>query len=231
MKPRHQPAAETDLTDRKVAAHLRKHPHFFQRYPSLLHHVVFPHDAGAASSLVERQVRHLQEERRRLQGQLQELTQVARENERSMRRIHRLLLKLLRCTDLESLLKTLYVSLRAQFRVDAVSIRLHAEATPSWQGRMREFFGGERPFALLEELGVSKKPVCCVLNRQQAGILFGEPPTEMASYALIPLGNRRWRGVVCMGSGQAERFRDTYGSDLLQNLRDVLTTLVDVRLP
>ena len=233
MKTREQPADGMELTDRKVAAYLRKTPDFFQRHPALLNHVVFPHDAGAASSLVERQVLHLQNERRNLKNQLRALTEVARENEQSMRRMHRLLLKLLRCEGLEELLKTLYVSLRAQFSVNAVAIRLQLEERPDWQGRMREFIDNdERLPALLRELGIDDGPVCCKLDRQRADVLFGaQACDELASYALIPLGNSRWRGVVGMGSEHADRFSEAHAGDLLKSLGDILTTLLDTHIP
>lgn len=233
MKTRQQSTDSIELTDQKVAAYLRKSPDFFQRYPALLNHVVFPHDAGTASSLVERQVQHLQDERRKLMHQMRDLTEVARANEQSMQKMHRLLLKLLRCKDLEGLLKTLYVSLRAQFKVKAVAIRLQTEEQPTWTGQMREFASDDQQLpALLKELGVAGEPVCCKLDHQRAAALFrGQTVQELASYALIPLGNSRWRGVVAMGSDHSDRFSDTHAGDLLKNLGEILTTLLDTRIP
>lgn len=233
MKTRQQPTGSIELTDRKVAAYLRKTPDFFQRHPALLNHVVFPHDTGTASSLVERQVQHLQEERRKLMHQLRDIAEVARTNEQSMHKMHRLLLKLLRCSDLEELLKTLYVSLRAQFKVNAVAIRLQTEEQPNWTGQMREFASDDqRLSALLKELGITNEPVCCKLDRQRAAALFCEHTVQdLASYALIPLGNSRWCGVVAMGSDRSDRFSETHAGDLLKNLGEILTTLLDARIP
>ncbi len=230
MKTRPQTATDTvALTDRKVLAWLKKHPEFFRHHPSLLNHVVFPHQTKGAASLVERQVQHLQDERRRLQLKIRELAQVARANEQSMHKMHRLLLKLLRCKDLEAVLKTLYVSLRAQFKVSAVTIRLCSGIKA--QQQLREFSDSSgQLLGVLDDLGASEQPICCKLDQPRARLLFGEQADQLESFALIPLGNKKWRGLVCMGSDQTERFSATHGNELLQDLGETLTALLNAHM-
>ena len=230
MKTRPQTVTDTvALTDRKVLAWLKKHPEFFRHHPSLLNHVVFPHHTDGAASLVERQVQYLQDERRKLQLKIRELAQVARANEQSMHKLHRLLLKLLRCKDLESVLKTLYVSLRAQFKVSAVAIRLCSGV--EMQQQLHEFSDTSgQLLEVLKDLGALKQPVCCKLDQPRARLLFDKQAEQLESFALIPLGNNKWQGLICMGSDQTERFSSAHGNELLQDLGETLTVLLNTHI-
>ena len=63
-----------------VASYLRKHPDFLDQYPDILENLEINHQAGAAVSLIERQVDQLRASNAELEKKLGNLVQVAREN-------------------------------------------------------------------------------------------------------------------------------------------------------
>ena len=66
----------------------------------------------------------LRDENRLLKRRLDELLQVARDNDRLAERLHALTLELMDSRDLESYLEGLKAGLRAQFQADAVALRM-----------------------------------------------------------------------------------------------------------
>lgn len=64
-----------------VAKYLCKHPGFLVEHPEILEAIELPHDSGAAVSLIERQVRQLRAQNRNLSRKLNQLVQVATDNE------------------------------------------------------------------------------------------------------------------------------------------------------
>ena len=65
-----------------VIDYLLANPDFFVTHGDLLTRLQIPHDSGGAVSLVERQIGMFREKSLRLEKQLKDLLEVARENER-----------------------------------------------------------------------------------------------------------------------------------------------------
>ena len=72
---------EEQLSEQAVHDYLAAHPDFFERHSTLLSSLHLPHASGGAVSLVERQVSVLRQKELKLQRQLRELLNVAREND------------------------------------------------------------------------------------------------------------------------------------------------------
>jgi uncharacterized protein YigA (DUF484 family) len=79
-----------------VASYLRQHPDFLVAYLRHAHELVLPSQSVNASSLAVHQLRGLREKNAELETRLRELTAVAGDNEKLMRRVHGLMLALLR---------------------------------------------------------------------------------------------------------------------------------------
>ena len=93
-----QPKAEyvdEELSEQAVHDYLAANPDFFERHSRLLNSLELPHASGGTVSLVERQVSILRQKEIKLERQLKELIQVARENDVLAAKIHRLTLQLL----------------------------------------------------------------------------------------------------------------------------------------
>jgi len=78
-----------------VSKYLRQNPDFLEREPSLLKYMELSHASGPAISLIEKQVQYLRGLNETLEQQLNQLIQVASDNEKLMTRLHQLTLDLM----------------------------------------------------------------------------------------------------------------------------------------
>ena len=92
---------EEPLSEQAVYDYLEANPDFFEHHSALLSRLELPHGAGGAVSLVERQVAMLRQKELKLQRQLKELIDVARDNDLLVAKIHELCLQLLAASDLQ----------------------------------------------------------------------------------------------------------------------------------
>lgn len=220
MPQEQAPKEAAAIDEEAIADYLRHSPDFFLRHRDLTAELELPHDVAPAVSLVAYQVRVLREQKERLSAQLEELLQVARDNDRVAEQLHRLGLELLEAPDLDAKLMTLRESLRADFAADAVHIwligddlpALNAEIVPSTHpavGRLDELFPGTRP----------------LVGQLDAGCLelaFGNQAGDIASAAIIPFGDGDMRGLVGIGSYTPSRFSNDQGTVFLCRLSDLI---------
>ena len=121
-----------------VAKYLRQNPDFLEREPSLLEYLELSHASGPAVSLIEKQVQYLRGQNESLEQRLNQLVQVASDNEKLMFRLHRLTLELMSMGDLPSFFDRLSEALLDEFKADILNITL--STGKSKQGQKRQCF-------------------------------------------------------------------------------------------
>jgi uncharacterized protein YigA (DUF484 family) len=211
-----------------VAAYLRKHPNFFVEHPEVLAELAVPHAEGGAVSLVERQIAILREQNKRIQERYQELLVIGRENERLVRRLHRLTLRLVAATGPERFFQTLYNSLSNDFKADLMALKIFADAGFKGPQPRPEFVGKDHPDqALFSSTFKTGKPFCGQLRPTQWHALFGQTDRPIGSAALIPLSGKQWKGVLAIGSYDPKRYFPTMGVDLLEQLGEIVSLILD----
>ncbi|RMG36917.1 MAG: DUF484 family protein [Gammaproteobacteria bacterium] len=206
----------SDERERLVADFLVAHPDFLVRHPEVLAEIDIPHPTGDAVSLIERQVRTLREQNRRLRGQLDSLVAIARENDATANRLHRLTLALIEARSFEEVLNTLQDELRNLFQADAVEMKLFsAEELAS--------HAAEAGPAMFADFIQAERPTLGELPPSQLEYLFGSQATETGSVALIPLHAPPLVGVLAIGSHDPQRFHAGKSVDFLKRLADVVS--------
>jgi hypothetical protein len=110
--------AEEELTEEAVSSYLAAHPDFFERNPKLLGKLRIPHETGGTVSLVERQVSMLRQKEVKLERQLRELIQVARDNDVLAAKIHMLSIQLLAADSLNATVTAVEEAMRSGFGAD-----------------------------------------------------------------------------------------------------------------
>lgn len=212
-----------------VSKYLRQNPDFLEREPSLLKHLELSHASGPAVSLIEKQVQFLRTQNESLEQRLNQLIQVASDNERLMTRLHNLTLELMSMGDLPSFFDQLSEALLSEFKADILNITLFdlkIEAGPK-----TPMFHIERDdvemlqFKEHLEKGVS---VCGRLNRNKRDYLFGSRAQWVQSTALIPMGND---GMMAIGSSDPARFYPGMGTLFLDMLAQVVTSRLALEQP
>lgn len=235
-----EPADAPAATDTSVARYLRTHPDFFATHPEVLIEMTVAHPSGAAVSLIERQVAALREQNRNLKRQLQELVQIARDNDRLSERMQRMTLALMECASLEEIFIALYDGLRNDFHADAVVLRLMAKPKHVASRGQIEFspdilFTDHEDPAWNSLKGALKraKPLCGALNTAQLNCLFGDQAATIASAALIPLTAPTASstlmpsiGLLAIGSHDAERFHAGMGTHFLSQMGELVSCAI-----
>lgn len=204
-----------------VEAYLRTHPDFFHQHLDLLETLRVPHPCGDAVSLVLRQLDVFRDKNRRLQVQLNDILQIARDNDSLARRIHQLTLSLLDAASVDDALGGLRWLLYECFQADFIAVRLLEPVIDS-------------PIADLcippdcaeathfEQVLASGKAECGRPNDLQAQLLFGGEAHEVLSYALVPLQHAGLKGLLAIGSRSASRFEAGMGHLFLNQMGDIV---------
>ena len=213
------PAAE--LNDEAIEHYLCHHPEFFADHLGLLEILTVPHPSGAAVSLVERQLALLRDKNQRLMGQLDNLLQIARENDALHQRMHQMTLTLLDATSVEDVLACLDWGLHQYFQTDFVAMRL---LSPFRESPVANLFiqvatdaGG-----WCDSLVERDKPLCGPLAIEEAEFLFGDQAAEVASHAVIGLRHAGLRGILAIGSRDQGRFRPDMSFVFLNQMSEIL---------
>ena len=212
-----------------VSKYLRENPDFLEQEPSLLKHLELSHASGPAISLIEKQVQYLRKQNETLEQRLNQLIQVASDNEKLMHRVHSLTLELMTMVDLPSFFDRLTEALMEEFNADILNITLFNMKVKA--GAKTPMFHIKRDDPEMEqfqdhlEKGVS---VCGRLNRNKRDYLFGTRAQWVQSTVLVPMGDD---GMLAVGSSDPARFYPGMGTLFLDLLAQVVTSRLALEVP
>ncbi len=222
-------AQETTGFELEVAAWLQEHPDFFTRHPSLVENLRIPHPCQPAVSLLAYQNRLLRERCQRQHDKLLEFVSIARDNGRLADRVQRLALGLLNGrSGMDEFLRGVEAILRDEFKVDDVVLCL--AGAPTLRPKIAAEFLCPEVVTRFSGLFLEGQPRCGRLRPEQAIALFGKNAPGVASAALIPLGDRDWRGLLAVGSRDAGRFHPGAGTLFLERIGELLSQALQARL-
>lgn len=216
-------ARQEELLAEQVAAYLKRHPEFFCEHDDLLGELRIPHHSGSAVSLVERQVSSLRERNNEARQRLNQLMEVARDNDRLFEKTRRLVLEILDTASLEDLVGTLEDRLRHEFKIPFVSLILFAEA-PLPVGRWLPFSEAQQAFGQLLD---TQKTVFGVLRSHELEFLFPEAErSQIGSAAVVPLSHAGHHGILAIGSPDPQHYKNSMGTLFLNHLAEVLARVL-----
>lgn len=212
---------------RDVADYLKLHPEFFEDYADAIAQIFVPHPHGGhAIPIAERQIFTLREKNAELSGKLAELIRFGSENDAIAERLHRSTIALFCAPDLETTLAVLHHSLREDFGVPQVAVRL-------W-GRVPEQ-------SYLPELAATSAEIRTYAERLDAPYCGPDAVAESrewfegdhapASFAFLPLRNGATFGLLALGSADARRFHAGIGTVYLARLAELSSIAIGRFLP
>lgn len=204
-----------------VAGYLADHPDFFLQHEALLCKLRIPHASGQAVSLLERQVQLLRDQLDASNERLQQLIEIARENEALADRIHHLTLALIECRSYSELATLLNEELFVHFQADAVELRLFSpsDLDPA-PGLPKERLSLASKFRAFLDNG---DPFCGALDSYQLNDIFGPAAETIGSTALLPLRGPGRYGFLAIGSRSPERFGPGKGTLFLRRLSEMVS--------
>ena len=212
-----------------VSRYLRQNPDFLEQEPALLKHLELSHASGPAVSLIEKQVQTLRQQNEMLEQKLNQLIQVASDNEKLMYRVHSLTLELMTMGDLPSFFDRLSEALLEEFKADILNITLFnmkvkaGPKTPMFHIKRND--PEMQQFQDHLEKGVS---ICGRLNRNKRDYLFGTRAQWVQSTVLVPMGED---GMLAVGSSDPARFYPGMGTLFLDLLGQVVISRLALEVP
>ena len=200
-----------------VAKFLKEHPEFFEQQADLLSEIFIPHPhGGRAISISERQILTLREKSKQLETKLREIIQFGEENDEIGEKMHRLMLAVLQPRELDALFNAVYMSLREDFAVPHVVLRL-------WRGD-----GADAPeFATVSaptrDFALSlSQPYCSAHGMVDTPALFGEAGSHLRSFAYVPLRHDETFGILVLASEDPQRFYPEMGTLFLKRMGEMI---------
>src|SRR3981081_462151 len=217
-------AMETE--EETIAAYLQHNPDFFERHQALLARLRLPHARGGSTiSLVERQIEMLREKQAALESKLAELMRVARANDAISERLQRFTRRLLLgAVPREEAVARIEAGLREDFDAfQAVLVLIGEPSAPAAAPRFVRTVPATDPnLKSFESLFRRGKPRCGQARDSQREFLFGPEGLEMASVALVPLGEKGSVGLLALGSGDRERFPPAMSTEFLARMAELI---------
>ena len=217
---------EDSLTDEAVAEFLTQNPDFFERNSHLLKALRLPHASGGAVSLVERQVSVLRQRDVKLEKQLKDLIQVARDNDVLSAKVHRLSIELLAAASLAETVMVVEEAVRSGFGADNAVLVLFGDPDRLDDIKAGRFLRAVRrdddslkPFGTFMK---SSGPRCGQARDAQLSYLFRDDADEIGSVAMIPLGDACEQGFLSIGSTDAGRFHPGMSIDFLTRVGELV---------
>jgi uncharacterized protein YigA (DUF484 family) len=217
--------APEKLGTHEVAAFLRRHPNFLQQFPDLALTLVVPRDEGPAASLAGYQLEVLRDKNRELNRRLQELFGNAQTNERLAVRTHQLTLALMKQGDAAGTLRAMAASLAEDFQGDLVRI-VSFQPVPGleeadWLQVVPE---DDRLLDPFRDCLADGEPLCGRLQPDKHALLYGARAEEVQSSALLAMPGR---GLIAVGSRDANRFYPGMGTLFLRMMAESLATALE----
>ena len=210
----------------RVIDFLQKNPEVLMSYPEVFTALSIPHHGGDIASLVERQLKILRNDNRKLKMKLEELVKIARENEELNQRFHRLSLELLNTEQLDDVLAMVQVQVQTFFYTDYVCFKLLPEISDKKKRLTNHYLNANSGIIDTVKPWLEKrKPVCGRLDDKINRELFGEG-IKVESSALIPLYHTTEIGLLCLGSVSKDRFNKSMGTMFLEQLGELVSSRI-----
>jgi uncharacterized protein YigA (DUF484 family) len=202
-----------------VAGYLQAHPEFFEDYADMLAQIYLPHPHGGRTiSISERQILTLREKSKQLEAKLREIIQFGEENDAIEEKVHRYTVVLLGARDIAGVLGAARLTLREDFAVPHVVLRVwHAAA----QGELPEFAPVS---AATREFAASlAQPYCCAHAMVDTIGLFGDAGPHLRSFSYVPLRGSDVIGLLALASEDPQRFYPEMGTLYLKRLGELIS--------
>lgn len=204
-----------------VVEYLKQNPRFFEDYADVVAEIFVPHPHGGhAIPIAERQMLALRDKSREQERRLAELVQTASDNEAITEKLHRTTLALFAARDLETTIAVLAHSLKEDFAVPRVAMRLWHDAPSPALPELAATSPALHEFA--EGLHA---PRCGAAVHDEAKAWFGDDGA-MQSYACLPLRTEVTFGMLALASPDAQRFHPAMGTMYLLRLGELASVAI-----
>ena len=210
-----------------VAEYLKQNPAFFEDYADVVAQIFVPHPHGGhAIPIAERQMLALRDKVFDLEQRLRELIQHGADNDLIGEKLHRSTLALFAAPDLETTLAVLSHSLREDFAVPQVAMRLWPAG--AIDGSLPELKETSRE--IHEYADRLRAPYCGPEAAHHSQDWFGAESAPQ-SFAYLPLRTEKTFGMLALASDDPRRFHAGMGTVYLLRLAELASVAIARFLP
>jgi uncharacterized protein len=218
---------DESMDAKAVAEYLQHNAQFFDEYADVLAEIYVPHPHGGhAIPIAERQIVTLREKNGQIEAKLRELIQFGAENDAISEKLHRSTLALFSATDLETTLGVLYHSLKEDFLVPQVALRLWGKVPE--QSYLPELAATSQE--LRDYAGTLGSPYCGAQAPFESRDWFEGAPA-LTSFAFLPLRTHQTFGLLALASDDSARFYAGMGTVYLTRLAELASVATARFLP
>ncbi|HKU69255.1 MAG TPA: DUF484 family protein, partial [Burkholderiales bacterium] len=153
-----------------------------------------------------------------LEGKLRELIQFGEENDAIGDKVHRIATALLAASDIGGALNAVYLSLREDFAVPHVALRVWRSTNHSDLPEFKPASEASREFAA----GLSN-PHCSAHAMVDTAGLFGEAAAHLRSFSYVPLRDSETFGLLALASEDPQRFYPEMGTLYLKRIGELIS--------
>lgn len=202
----------------KVANWLAENPRFFQGREELLCQMQLDHKCGNAESLLTYQLQLLREQLATQNARYQQLLANARDNEKRLRRIERLLVNLLETETSEELVSVLAERLKEDFQLPYLRLWSYTnlQSLPRAESKRQE-----QQQALLQE-----QPARCLNLNEPTLQLLGLQGLKAQSAAICLLSHTRPLGLMVLAHPDPQHFRHDQDTLFVEYLGSIISRLL-----
>jgi len=220
-----------ELHDALIKDYLEQHPNFFDHNEDLLATLKINHSVKGAVSLVERKITILHNENESLKAKLVSLVDIARDNEQSSNRLHRLILSIIEAESIDDVMAATQDIIRNEFSTDFVVFRfLETEKVLKKNHPSLCFSTDAIKIQRFKKMLEDKVPACGRHQLDQLEAIFGMDADEVKSAAILPLYAGKCFGMLALGSREESRFNPAMGKHFLIQLAEVIGAVLGSHL-
>lgn len=207
-----------------VADYLYRNRDFFINNQQLLTRISIPHESGKAVSLVERQMGLYREKCNNLESHLNELVEVAKNNEQLGVKLNKLACDIIGSTTMPELQSHLTQALHSEYSVDRLALHFLDGITAKTIKSPESYGQGE--LKIVRDSMAGRDILCGRINDVQRTGLFGVDAVDIESAALIWLKTDKEFGLMALGSTDADQFSVEKGTVFLGQLQALVSAKV-----
>jgi uncharacterized protein YigA (DUF484 family) len=207
--------SENLINAEQIAAYLVENPDFFTKFPQVIEQISIPHIHKGSVSLMELQSEQLRKKVRSLSHKLNQLINVAKQNEAIYRIYADLNLRILKCTNLADLVFILEEVIQENLHLASVTLKPFkgAHALPEIQRRL-----------FMEKRFKTQRFFFGRLSDHERKLLFADQ--EANSVALLLIGDLDEFGILAIGSKDPGHFNPGMDTLLITQLQQFLGILL-----
>lgn len=215
-------SSDKPLRAMDVLQFLRQYPAFFSQHPDLLTQLQVVDEQGAVANLLNYQVKVLQEKNNQLKAQLADMVAAVRNNQGLLDKVFDLALVFSTLDPNQPTLNAFVDYVKQAFPSDFLALAIDRRlVTPNTRMTHVTTISDTDHFRCLFEDALDQ-PLCGRLKVDKLEFLFAKKAPEVASVALIPLGDKAQGGLLAFGSTDQHRFVPGMSTDILQRLAQLL---------